>query len=212
MATELNIPVTLAPPFARVVSAPAWGRADTTLQPMRSEVLRRLKLAAGLAAACAGAVLAADPAAAQRIDNAVAVFAALDKVTAKISRLEVPLNQTATFGALKITPRVCYSRAPTEPPKTTSFVEVEETQLDGKEKRIFSGWMFADSPGLNAVEHPVFDVWLTDCSQPQRQVGPRPVQGGAAGRQRTVSAERGRVVAAPATRAALKIRACGRRQ
>ncbi|MFZ0851280.1 MAG: DUF2155 domain-containing protein [Hyphomicrobiaceae bacterium] len=178
MATELNIPVTLAPPFARVVSAPAWGRADTTLQPMRSEVLRRLKLAAGLAAACAGAVLAADPASAQRIDNAVAVFAALDKVTAKISRLEVPLNQTATFGALKITPRVCYSRAPTEPPKTTSFVEVEETQLDGKEKRIFSGWMFADSPGLNAVEHPVFDVWLTDCSQPQRQVGPRPVQGG----------------------------------
>ncbi len=40
-------------------------------------------------------------------------------------------------------------------------------QLDGKEKRIFSGWMFADSPGLNAVEHPVFDVWLTDCAQPR---------------------------------------------
>jgi hypothetical protein len=134
----------------------------------------------GLAAALAGltTTLAAGPALAQRIDNAVAVFAALDKVTAKISRLEVPLNQTATFGALKITPRVCYSRAPTEPPKTTSFVEVEETQLDGKEKRIFSGWMFADSPGLNAVEHPVFDVWLTDCSQPQRTVGPRPPQGG----------------------------------
>jgi hypothetical protein len=133
-----------------------------------------------LAAAAAAAVsaLAAGPALAQRIDNAVAIFAALDKVTAKISRLEVPLNQTATFGALKITPRVCYSRAPTEPPKTTSFVEVDETQLDGKEKRIFSGWMFADSPGLNAVEHPVFDVWLTDCSQPQRTVGPRPPQGG----------------------------------
>jgi hypothetical protein len=132
-------------------------------------------LAAGLAAASA---LLAAPAAAQRIDNAVAIFAALDKVTAKISRLEVPLNQTATFGALKITPRVCYSRAPTEPPKTTSVVEVDETQLDGKQKRIFTGWMFADSPGLNAVEHPVFDVWLTDCGQP-RTVGPRPPQGGA---------------------------------
>ena len=104
---------------------------------------------------------------AQRIENSVAVFAALDKVTAKISRLEVPLNQTATFGALKVTPRACYSRAPTEPPKTTTFVEVEEMLLDGKEKRIFSGWMFADSPGLNAVEHPVFDVWLTDCAQPR---------------------------------------------
>ena len=137
---------------------------------------RGSRVAAGSVALAAG--LAALPAAAQRIDNAVAVFAALDKVTAKISRLEVPLNQTASFGALRITPRVCYSRAPTEPPKTTSFVEVDETLLDGKEKRIFSGWMFADSPGLNAVEHPVFDVWLTDCSQPQRQVGPRPPQGG----------------------------------
>jgi hypothetical protein len=117
-------------------------------------------------AACA-LVLSAIPAAAQRIENSVAVFAALDKVTAKISRLEVPLNQTATFGALKVTPRACYSRAPTEPPKTTTFVEVEEIQLDGKQKKIFSGWMFADSPGLNAVEHPVFDVWLTDCSQPR---------------------------------------------
>ena len=121
----------------------------------------------------------AGPAAAQRIENGVAVFAALDKVTAKISRLEVSLNHTATFGALKVTPRVCYTRAPTEPPKTTTFVEVEETQLDGREKRIFTGWMFADSPGLNAVEHPVFDVWLTDCAQPRTvqrapQAGTRP--------------------------------------
>ena len=121
----------------------------------------------GTLVATALAVLFATPALAQRIENSVAVFAALDKVTAKISRLEVPLNQTATFGALKVTPRACYSRAPTEPPKTTTFVEVEEMQLDGKEKRIFSGWMFADSPGLNAVEHPVFDVWLTDCAQPR---------------------------------------------
>jgi hypothetical protein len=118
-------------------------------------------------ACCIMGSLLASPAAAQRIENSVAVFAALDKVTAKISRLEIPLNQTATFGALKVTPRVCYSRAPTEPPKTTTFVEVEELQLDGKEKRIFTGWMFADSPGLNAVEHPVFDVWLTDCLQPR---------------------------------------------
>ena len=108
------------------------------------------------------------PAAAQRIENSVAIFAALDKVTAKISKLEVPLNQTAKFGALKITPRACYTRAPTEPPKTTTFVEVDEVMLDDKEKRIFAGWMFADSPGLNAVEHPVFDVWLTECTAPVR--------------------------------------------
>jgi hypothetical protein len=122
-------------------------------------------------------LLAPAPSQAQRVENAVAVFAALDKVTAKISRMEVPLNETRAFGSLKVTPRVCFTRAPTEPPKTSTFVEVDEIMLDGKEKRIFSGWMFADSPGLNAVEHPVFDVWLTECAQP-RAVAPRPPQAG----------------------------------
>lgn len=107
---------------------------------------------------------------AERMENVVAVFAALDKVTARISRLEVRLNETVKFGSLKVTPRVCYSRPPTEPPKTTTFVEVDEEQLDGKEKRLFSGWMFAESPGLNAVEHPVFDVWLTNCAEPVKSV------------------------------------------
>jgi hypothetical protein len=107
---------------------------------------------------------------ADRIDNKVAVFSALDKVTATIKTLTVPLNETREFGALKVTPRVCYSRPPTEQPKTTSFVEVQEVQLDGQEKKIFSGWMFAESPGLNAVEHPVFDVWLTGCEEPKNPV------------------------------------------
>jgi len=112
------------------------------------------------------AALLSPRASAERISNGVAVFAALDKVTARTSKFEVPLNETVQFGALKVTPRVCYSRPPTEPPKTTSFVEVDEIELDGHEKRIFTGWMFAESPGLNAVEHPVFDVWLTGCEKP----------------------------------------------
>ncbi len=120
-----------------------------------------LTLATGLAAA-----LLPGAATAQRFENQVAIFAALDKVTARISKLEVELNKTTTFGSLKVTPRVCYSRAPDEPPKTTTFVEVEETMLDGQQKQLFSGWMFAESPGLNAVEHPIFDVWLTGCAQP----------------------------------------------
>jgi hypothetical protein len=133
---------------------------------------------------CALLGLWTPPAAAQRIENTVAIFAALDKVTAKISKLEVPLNQTAKFGALKITPRACYTRAPTEPPKTTTFVEVDEVMLDDREKRIFAGWMFADSPGLNAVEHPVFDVWLTDCTAPVRTAAPtRPSVPSATGQQ-----------------------------
>jgi len=122
----------------------------------------------GLGFVSSSLISQAAPAAAQRIENGVAVFAALDKVTAKISRLEVKLNETATFGALKVTPRVCYSRPPTEQPKTSTFIEVDEIQLDGKQNRVFSGWMFAESPALNPLEHAVFDIWLTDCAAPLR--------------------------------------------
>jgi hypothetical protein len=118
---------------------------------------------------------------AERLENKVAVFSALDKVTATIKTLTVPLNETRDFGALKVTPRVCYSRPPTEQPKTTSFVEVQEVQLDGQEKKIFSGWMFAESPGLNAVEHPVFDVWLTGCEEPKNPVAAAAPADGATG-------------------------------
>ena len=122
---------------------------------------------------CAASFAAAPAARAERIENGVAVFSALDKVTATIKKLEVKLGETTTFGALKVTPRVCYSRPATEQPKTTSFVQVEEVQLDGKQTPIFSGWMFAESPGLNAVEHPVFDVWLTGCDKPKNAVAAR---------------------------------------
>ncbi|HZN31686.1 MAG TPA: DUF2155 domain-containing protein, partial [Xanthobacteraceae bacterium] len=86
-------------------------------QHMQMSSSRSWRCAIGIACALAG--LSAAPATAQRIENSVAVFAALDKVTAKISRLEVPLNETRSFGALKVTPRVCYTREPHEPPKTT---------------------------------------------------------------------------------------------
>lgn len=113
---------------------------------------------------------------AEKIQNQVAVFAALDKVTGRVSPLEVPIGETAEFGALKVTPRVCYTRPPTEPPLTSAFIEVDETTLDGTQKRLFTGWMFAQSPGIHAVEHPTFDVWLTTCKMPLegRSAGRRP--------------------------------------
>jgi hypothetical protein len=109
------------------------------------------------------------PAQAQRIENMTANFAALDKVTAAVKQLPIELNKTETFRSLKITPRVCYTRDPArEAPRTSTFVEIDEILIDGKQKRIFSGWMFAESPGLNPLVHPVFDLWLTGCSQPTR--------------------------------------------
>src|SRR5215510_7965671 len=100
---------------------------------------------------------------AQRIINPTAVFAGLDKITGRIISFDVAINETVQFGALQVTPRVCYSQPPTETPNMDAFIEVEEVTLQGEIKRIFTGWMFAASPGLNAVEHPIYDVWLTDC-------------------------------------------------
>jgi hypothetical protein len=99
----------------------------------------------------------------QRIANPTAVFSGLDKITGRIISFDVAINETVQFGALQVTPRVCYSRPPTETPNTDAFVEVDEVTLQGEIKRIFSGWMFAASPGLHAVEHPIYDVWITDC-------------------------------------------------
>jgi hypothetical protein len=101
----------------------------------------------------------------QKIANPTAVFSGLDKITGRIFPFEVAIDETVQFGALQVTPRSCYTRPPTEPQNTTGFVQVDEITLDGKMRRIFNGWMFAASPGLNAVEHAIYDVWLVDCKQ-----------------------------------------------
>jgi hypothetical protein len=111
----------------------------------------------------AGFVCMAGPAAADKIKNPTAVFSGLDKITGRIVSFEVAVDETVQFGALQMTPRVCYTRPPTESPNTTTFLEVDEITLDAKTRRIFSGWMFAASPGLHGIEHPVYDIWLVDC-------------------------------------------------
>jgi hypothetical protein len=115
------------------------------------------------AMALIGATLAATPALADKISHPTAVFAGLDKITGRIISFEVAINETVQFGALQITPRVCYTRPATEAPQTDVFAEVDEIGDKDNFRRIFSGWMFAASPGLHGIEHPVYDIWLTDC-------------------------------------------------
>lgn len=101
----------------------------------------------------------------QKVENRTAVFSGLDKITGRITSFDVSINETVQFGALRITPRACYTRPETEQQNTTGFVEIQEISLDGKMQPLFGGWMFASSPGLHGVEHPIYDVWLTDCKQ-----------------------------------------------
>ncbi len=102
---------------------------------------------------------------AEEVANPVATFAGLDKITARMIQFDVYIDETVQFGSLQVTPRVCYTRPETERQEETAFVEVDEITLERKVRRIFTGWMFASSPGMNAVEHPVYDVWLVGCKQ-----------------------------------------------
>ena len=155
----------------------------------------------------------------QRIANPTAVFSGLDKITGRIISFDVAINETVQFGALQVTPRVCYSRPPTETPNTDSFVEVDEVTLQGEIKRIFTGWMFAASPGLHAVEHPIYDVWLTDCKGGQNpavaegpaiEAAPRRSLRQSRRRDRRVRRRRGRRSRARSSSRPASCRRCGR--
>ncbi|MCI0466152.1 MAG: DUF2155 domain-containing protein [Beijerinckiaceae bacterium] len=109
------------------------------------------------------ALMVPGPAHASRIKHPRAVFSGLDKITGRTIAFEAAAGETVQFGTLQITERACYTRPATEAPQTATFVEVDEVSPDNQFKRIFSGWMFAASPGLHGIEHPIYDIWLTDC-------------------------------------------------
>jgi hypothetical protein len=127
------------------------------------------------------------------------MFSGLDKITGRITAFDAAIGETVQFGALQVTARACYSRPPTETPLTDGFVEVDEVTLQGEVRRIFTGWMFAASPGLHAVEHPIYDVWLVDCkggaqtvadTQPTTSAAAPPREGTSQQRQATPPRQR----------------------
>jgi len=93
-----------------------------------------------------------------------AVLQGLDKVTARVTTLEANLGDVVRFGTLEIIVRICDKRPPEETPESTAFLDVWEVRPGEAALGLFRGWMFASSPGLNALEHPVYDVWLKDCA------------------------------------------------
>lgn len=107
----------------------------------------------------------------------VAVLRGLDKITARVTVFDAPIGKDATFGKLKIRADYCHKRPPEEPPEVAAFLQIDDVrESDPKKARIFSGWMFASTPALHGVEHPVYDVWLIDCktSTPASEFGTLP--------------------------------------
>jgi hypothetical protein len=113
------------------------------------------------------ALLAALPALALPAQaETVAVLQGLDKTTARVSTFEAPVDRSVRFGTLVITVRACVKRPPEEPPQTAAFLQIEEVRPGSTKvtsKRVFSGWMFASSPAISALDDPVYDITVLDC-------------------------------------------------
>ena len=97
----------------------------------------------------------------------MAVLQGLDKVTARVSEITAPVGRLVRFGTLEITVRACHKTPPEEPPESAAFIEIRDAKPGEAGVELFSGWMFASSPGLSAMEHPVYDIWVLDCLAPE---------------------------------------------
>jgi hypothetical protein len=124
--------------------------------------MRYLPAAFGVAALLA-TILIAGAGSANAIQMQEAVLQGLDKITARISTIKVPVGQTVSFGSLQITVQACDKKPPEETPESAAFLQVVEQKPGEQPVTRFSGWMFASSPALSAMEHPVYDLWVLDC-------------------------------------------------
>ncbi len=91
------------------------------------------------------------------------VLSALDKITTQLSTIVIRRNETVRFGTLEITMRHCRTNPPEEPPESVAFLEIKDIGHNNQVRKVFSGWMFASSPALSPLEHPVYDVWVKSC-------------------------------------------------
>lgn len=100
-----------------------------------------------------------------------ATLRGLDKITGRSTDFEMKVGEMQVFGSLQVDLQVCFQTPPDFPPESAAFLQVksltpmDEAAEEEPEPMIFSGWMFASSPGLNALEHPVYDIWVIHCAK-----------------------------------------------
>ena len=100
---------------------------------------------------------------AQNIEGTIVVLQGMDKVTARVWSFEAPTGRTVRFGTLEIVVQTCKRTPPEEPPESAAYLDIYEVRSKEVRIELFHGWMFASSPGLSGLEHPVYDVWVLNC-------------------------------------------------
>jgi len=104
------------------------------------------------------------PASAAMEDKTIVKLQALDKSTARTETLQAKVGSTIEYGSLFIKIQSCRKSEPLDPPESAAFVQIWEVPIKAKKSEwVFSGWMFASSPALSAMDHAVYDVWVLDC-------------------------------------------------
>jgi hypothetical protein len=123
-------------------------------------------LVAAVALCFAMTLVALPPVAAKGKLKKAVTFRGLDKITARIVTFHAPIDELIKYGSLTIMVRSCRKAPPEDTPEVAAFIEVDDQRPGMQDpKRLFTGWMFASSPALSALEHPIYDVWVTDCSR-----------------------------------------------
>ncbi len=118
-------------------------------------VLARIAVLTGLWLALSGATF---------VDRELVVLHGLDKITARVSEMTVKVGDSTQFGRLLISVKACRVRPPEEPPESAAFLEITDLgRRDTRPSQAFRGWMFASSPAVSAMEHPVYDIWVSGC-------------------------------------------------
>ena len=133
--------------------------------------LRRILLAAFGIVFLVSPLMAQD---ADWLDGSGATLQGLDKVNARISAIDAPRDKPVRFGTLEIVVRACKKRPPEDPPEAAAFLEIRDLRKPDAPAMVFSGWMFASTPALSAMEHPIYDVWVLDCKNASKSAIPKP--------------------------------------
>ena len=123
----------------------------------------RFVVGGALPVAFLGAFLATSLGVARPGAAETALLRGLDKITARVSSFEARAGETVRFGTLDITLKSCRKRPPEETPESAAYLDISETRRGETAVSLFRGWMFASSPALSALEHPVYDIWVLDC-------------------------------------------------
>lgn len=102
----------------------------------------------------------------------IALLQSLDKGTARTATFEVPVGEARRVGTLTVRVRACRESLPIDPPESAAFLEIWDMRPNESAVGVFSGWMFASSPALSALEHPTYDVWVVECRNPATSAPP----------------------------------------